>query len=1501
MKKRVIATLLIACVLLQSVFGYEKVSSQSDLRSSNQWENVYQSPALQNFLRQIDGRFTDDDTISVLVEVEEEYINEATGLESVDKESWQMPGGIGKQFEYNQSSQQILLEQIRQMGIPFEVKHSFDVVFNGFEMEATVEAVKQIAMLKAVKNITYNETIFAPDKNDISTFHNKMIQLEEVQSDHSENYRGKNQLIAVIDTGADQSHQIFAHHDASKNKIEDQAALDRIKRQNGIAVGKWFSNKIPFGYNYAFDNNVIKEISNEPHGMHVAGIAVANAPDFKGVAPDAQLAVMRVFGDNGKTSVQNYLRALEDAIKLGADSINMSLGTPGGSRRYVYEPVITALENAKKAGIVVAIATGNSGYNGWQSNPENLPDATNPDFGILGVPAVIKDSLAVAAVNSSEVFTRFLGNNQDDRKIIYKETRYVEASSEEFGILNGGYGHANELEQFKGKEQINKKYVLVQRGDQESGREDFTYAEKVTNVKAIGAAGIIIYNNLNKAPISDMDTGNVVLPAYSISKEDGQHLLSLLASEPNTKISFAKDKGFVHNPLGYEPSDFSSWGVTPEGELKPDISAPGGEVYSSFNDNRYGVISGTSMASPYVAGGIVIVKEYVEKQFDKIDGADKHKLIKNLLMSTAKPYQYSEDTYYSPRKQGAGLMQLRNAIHASVVAEDENGISSINIKQISGNTVNVRGKLRNYGTEAKTFQYQAFVHSDSVEQDEITLKPRFLKKSEESEITVQPGQTTDFAVAVTLEDSQISQLESEMPNGFFLEGYVFFKEKTDGSRENHPEISIPFVAFRGNWKDIPVIEKSIYDYRDTDKRPFYFSKSISAPAFTHLGSTIRGKRRENSQTYTEENVILGHSPVATPQNLLFYKDKIAFSPNDDNDADKIQFYGTFLRDYSDLILSVYQTEPASQTKTRIYQSGGVGQSGKRVIYEGINTMYTQTHNNWTWTGRNDSGAKVQDGDYELQISVKSVAEDATPQIMKFPVKVDTVAPHLHKTSYELSTRSFNLEKIVEEGSGIRQAYIVYDSDRPKEESDNLLNLEEGQSVTLKEGFDPEKAKVVLIDYAYNKEEISFEEAVQRDGNKHALLVQIETDLLNRANVKWEVYSKPDNQKVTDFGNLKPGSYTLRIVDYNKAEYRLVGSETIDFEIAEDEPSKSISISLKYRQRITVRLRVDTNLPNNVKLFWKNTETGERHQMRVENSGGKQVYLAFLEYGNYLLEAENLTDQILEINSGVNTIRIEENGPNLQTVDAVVKPKTVPKPPVTEPKPTPPAPPAPNLPGPKLAPAPKPPINAPVVPKPTPVKPVPKPEIFKESRVIEQKAYVQGSGNGYFYPDQKVNRAEVAVMLNHFVASSGNITTQMTDVKSGQWYSTAISNLVGNGIISGYPDGSYKPFHSLTRAELISLIVKLKGYQPTGTSEVVFRDMNDAPWAKEVIAYAAKQGWMKGYEDGTVRPNQQVSRAEAVVMINRAFGFKGTAKQSLSFLDVKESHWAYLDILIATQK
>ncbi|OFO59749.1 cellulosome anchor protein [Peptoniphilus sp. HMSC075B08] len=190
--------------------------------------------------------------------------------------------------------------------------------------------------------------------------------------------------------------------------------------------------------------------------------------------------------------------------------------------------------------------------------------------------------------------------------------------------------------------------------------------------------------------------------------------------------------------------------------------------------------------------------------------------------------------------------------------------------------------------------------------------------------------------------------------------------------------------------------------------------------------------------------------------------------------------------------------------------------------------------------------------------------------------------------------------------------------------------------------------------------------------------------------------------------------------------------------------------------------------------------------------------------------------------------------------------------------------------------------------------------------VKAIAYIKGYPDGTFKPQANVTRAEAAQMFATLLNGGTNFgtsgATKFSDA-SDDWYSKAVNYVVGKGLISGYPNGTFKPNESITRAEFAQMISGYIKNEKAGSSD--FQDVKDH-WAKDAIDKLNGNKNVTGYPDGSFKPNAKITRAEAVTILNSVFN-RNTNKNSLNnvntsslnkFSDVKEGFWAYYNILDA---
>lgn len=203
--------------------------------------------------------------------------------------------------------------------------------------------------------------------------------------------------------------------------------------------------------------------------------------------------------------------------------------------------------------------------------------------------------------------------------------------------------------------------------------------------------------------------------------------------------------------------------------------------------------------------------------------------------------------------------------------------------------------------------------------------------------------------------------------------------------------------------------------------------------------------------------------------------------------------------------------------------------------------------------------------------------------------------------------------------------------------------------------------------------------------------------------------------------------------------------------------------------------------------------------------------------------------------------------------------------------------------------------------------------IKEIKTFNQ--YVVGYPDGTFGPERNITRAEAVAMFTRLVRGKVETTSRTTRYSdaNNQWYSDALNYATDKGYISGYTDGRFNPNANMTREEFAQMISKYVAENVNKVEDntlISFKDVSDKNWSKSAIQDALERGIIKGYEDGTFRGDRDITRAEAVRMLNRTFDRKTTeksitkdidAKKLNMFKDVSPKHWAFYEILDASNK
>ncbi len=706
-------------------------------------------------------------------------------------------------------------------------------------------------------------------------------------------YTGEGMVISIIDTGITPTHEAFSVEPKGGRLTEEYLQEvfdtygDKIHAGNGIYQKEMYrSGKLAFNWDY-FEGDAIVDHSSNDHGTHVAGIAAGNnGSDFKGVAPDAQLVVMQVFNYGGGASFLDILKALEDSVYLGVDAVNMSLGAISGWSSYEsvgIATLATVYEALENAGISIAAASGND-YNA-AINTNFGPGKTvqrslsaNPDSGVIGNPGSLYGSFAVASCENSGSMAviNAYGENLSYKNVSGQPT--FMALSGEYDIVYVGLGSVEEIaDATGGSGDLTGKIALTQRGT-------LTFAEKYNNVANAGAVGVMLYNNSNSVL---NPSGSSPIPLAVLTLAQGEQLKSHFADGVNGKCTVSSGVNY----LSFAMAPSSSWGPTADLRLTPEITAPGGTIRSAIgfgSDDSYGNKSGTSMATPHVAGGLAVIKERLRTLLPDATTKEINELAYSFAMSTA--HQIGGLV----RQQGAGLMDVYAAVTSEVyLSVENNSRPKLELDDSEDGTFTFSVTLNNLGDTERTYTVDYSAITENVTEilyagsiyltvPETTIKvfdttvkdvKTMTTLDGQDTVTVKPNGTATVTFTLNCNKELLNWCEENCPSGMFLEGFVRFAEVTKGE-ENPVDLSIPYLGFVGDWDYPSMLDRSYYWYDDFGTENLGYQQ-YSACTENYVGFS-------NKQG-------LGLNPYADMKGQTYSADRNAISPNGDGVLDAVTY------------------------------------------------------------------------------------------------------------------------------------------------------------------------------------------------------------------------------------------------------------------------------------------------------------------------------------------------------------------------------------------------------------------------------------------------------------------------------------------------------------------------------------------------------------------------------------------------------------------------------------
>lgn len=691
------------------------------------------------------------------------------------------------------------------------VRWKYEALFKGAAIEGSAAALKRVEDCGFAQSVALSRTWAQPAAvGDPAGTSNSLdvLRAEDIA------YDGKGTVIAVIDSGVYLSHETFANYGLVTETITRDCVDEFV--ENGGTDGRYVSEKIPFAYDYHGSDRSVHTM--DPHGTHVSALAVGYAPNedgsvkFRGVAPAAQLLAMKVFPDKASVGAKDtdILRAMEDAYLLGADVVNLSLGTEGdfmeGSEiGKTYQEVISKL---RKAGIIVCCATGNAATAvTGKTEGTALPTADYTDYGTPCVPAAYPGATAIAAVNAAtreggggimvgEKVLSYQKAVSEDNVEVLPDLDDLSGKTMDYVVI-GGLGAK---EDFAGLD-LTGCVALVQRGE-------LLFSEKTNNAAAAGAVACLIYNN--EAGTLLPAVSNTSIPCAVITREDGAYMIEQAESGRGT-LTIEPNRVMISTGEILTMMAYSSWGATSDLRLVPALTAPGGEILSAVPGSRdkYGYMSGTSMATPNASGSFAAVLQALRERGVK-NKTERSELAEDLLVSTAAILRGEDGTYLSPRQQGAGVIDLSAALRSTAVIRQP----ILELGESSSGIFYLTFTVQNLSEEARTFSVDVSVLTDAFVTDGMTVYSKlapiditdYVLVSGADAVTV--GAKSERSVRLTLQiDRDIKKsLEEIYTNGFFTEGFVTLTD------EAGQPIHATFMGYCGDWEAAPVIEQA--DFRD---------------------------------------------------------------------------------------------------------------------------------------------------------------------------------------------------------------------------------------------------------------------------------------------------------------------------------------------------------------------------------------------------------------------------------------------------------------------------------------------------------------------------------------------------------------------------------------------------------------------------------------------------------------------------------------------------------------
>ncbi|KAJ1984260.1 hypothetical protein H4R34_000772 [Dimargaris verticillata] len=687
---------------------------------------------------------------------------------------------------------EVMNAALSETGVDYQVTFVYDVGIKAVAVSLEDDSAENLAKLSAIGKVT-RVRLFSfegtgsfrrpskpglhrrgdpPQKGPLVNLAHESTGVNQVHSELG--LKGKGIKVGVLDTGLDYRHSAFG---------------SCFKTENC---------RVAYGHDLVGDDydgllNPVAIPDDDPydscvgHGTHVAGIIAGNDKEFQGVVPEATLGIYRIggCGESGQFGEDVMMQGMIEAYKDGMDVINLSIGQPG---EWAASPSSSLANAISEAGVPVIGASGNTGLN-------NLFTTCSPGTG--------RRAISVTSFNMNHVYVNYINATSNESALILRSQDFsaqaydLYVDQAELVYATDSKGSYSGCASFS-TTALKDKIALVEQSD------NCTNDQRIDNAQAAGAAGVVVKLQSNAFPrFMDLKSPHYTMLA-AVTQKDGDYLVRKLKYE-NRKVYLSSSDAVTKwdHPDAGDVSLFSAYGPDPELNIKSDLGAPGEYIYSTVPSwaGGYDRSSGTSMATPYIAGCVALFK--MTGRYDRS--------VRDLLMQSSIPTCENDGYCTTVAQQGAGQLNIYNAIQVRAKVS----VSSLALNDTTNGGFRYGTTTRDFiisnpGSSTVTFKLEhqpALSVSDHQSDKTLTAKPRTSYQTanvwfDQYQVTLRPGQ--HYKVRVNFKRPYLPSSEY-----WVYSGYIKLSSLTKSAPYN---ISIPYLGMDADYRTMPVLTPKSSEY-----------------------------------------------------------------------------------------------------------------------------------------------------------------------------------------------------------------------------------------------------------------------------------------------------------------------------------------------------------------------------------------------------------------------------------------------------------------------------------------------------------------------------------------------------------------------------------------------------------------------------------------------------------------------------------------------------------------